>query len=109
MTLSEPNSPNSPAAVRRALADGARDLGAWRKLRGLTQAQLADRAGVGLSTLRRLERGDGGVTLENTLRILRALGILDGFSKALDPYESDIGRLRSDERLPRRVDPKRLD
>jgi transcriptional regulator with XRE-family HTH domain len=98
----------TPAAVGRALADTSRNLGAWRKLRGLTQAQLADRAGVSRSTLRRLEGGDGGVTLENTLRVLRALGILDDFPRALDPYESDVGRLRSDERLPRRVDPRRL-
>jgi transcriptional regulator with XRE-family HTH domain len=97
-----------PSAVRRALADSARDLTAWRKLRGLTQAQLADRAGIGLNTLRRLESGDGSVSLENTLRVLRALGILDGFSQALDPYESDVGRLRSDERLPERVHPRRL-
>jgi transcriptional regulator with XRE-family HTH domain len=83
-------------------------LSAWRKLRGLTQAQVADRAGVSLSTLRRLEGGDGGVTLENTMRVLRALGILDGFSRALDPYESDVGRLRSEERLPDRVRPRRL-
>ena len=109
MALSGQQSKQSPTAVRRALAEGARDLSAWRKLRGLTQAQLADRAGVSVSTLRRLERGDGGVTLENTLRVLRGLGILDGFSRALDPYESDIGRLRSDERLPRRVDPRKLD
>ena len=108
MALSDRQSKRTPAAVRRALVDGARDLSAWRKLRGLTQAQLADRAGVSLSTLRRLEGGDGGVTLENTMRVLRALGILDGFSRALDPYESDVGRLRSDERLPRRVDPRRL-
>jgi transcriptional regulator with XRE-family HTH domain len=108
MALSDRSSKQTPAAVRRALAEGARDLSAWRKLRGLTQAQLADRAGVSVSTLRRLEGGDGGVTLENTLRVLRGLGILDGFSRALDPYESDVGRLRSDERLPRRVDPRRL-
>jgi transcriptional regulator with XRE-family HTH domain len=108
MAIIDGRGKQTPAAVRRALADGARDLSAWRKLRGLTQAQLADRAGVSLSTLRRLEGGDGGVTLENTVRVLRGLGILDGFSRALDPYESDVGRLRSDERLPRRVDPRKL-
>jgi transcriptional regulator with XRE-family HTH domain len=108
MALSKDSERKPPIAVRRALADGARDLGAWRKLRGLTQAQLGDRAGISRSTLRRLEGGDGGVTLENVLRVLRALGILDGYSRSLDPYESDIGRLRFDERLPSRVDPRRL-
>jgi DNA-binding XRE family transcriptional regulator len=91
MALRDDSQKKPPAAVRRALADGSRNLGAWRKLRGLTQAQLADRAGVSVSTLRHLEGGDGGV-----------------FSRALAPYESDIGRLRSDERLPGRVDPRKL-
>jgi transcriptional regulator with XRE-family HTH domain len=80
----------------------------WRKLRGLTQVQLADRAGVSPNTLRRLERGDGGITLENVLRILRALGVLESVPRALDPYETDLGRLRSEERLPQRVRPKSL-
>ncbi len=80
----------------------------WRKLRGLTQAQLADRAGVSLRTLRRLEDGEGGVTLENLLRILRALGVIDALPRALDPYETDVGRLRSEERLPQRVRPRKL-
>jgi hypothetical protein len=56
----------------------------------------------------RLERGEGGVSVVNLLRILHALGVLDSIPKALDPYETDVGRLRSDELLPRRVRPKNL-
>jgi len=95
-----------PLPVRRALRELADNVSIWRKLLGLTQAQVADRAGVGTNTVRRLEDGEGGVALENVLRILRALGVLGVAVKALDPYESDIGRLRSDERLPQRVRPK---
>jgi len=80
----------------------------WRKLRGLTQAQLADRSGVSRATVARLESGDGGIALESLLRVLRALGIMDNLTKALDPYESDVGRLRSGEELPRRIRPSRL-
>lgn len=97
-----------PPPVRRALRDVADDVATWRKLRGLTQAQVADRSGVSRDTLIRLERGDGGVSVENLLRVLRALGVLDSLPKALDPYESDVGRLRSDERLPQRVRPRDL-
>jgi transcriptional regulator with XRE-family HTH domain len=98
-----------PQPVRRAQTKLAEDLVAWRKLRGLTRAQLAERAGIGLSTLQRLENGDGGVGTEVLLRVLRSLGILGSFSRALDPYESDLGRLRSDELLPARVRPRRLE
>lgn len=97
-----------PAPVRRALRDVGDDVSAWRKLRGLTQAQVADRSGVSRGTLARLERGDGGVSIETLLRVLRALGVLDQLPKALDPYETDIGRLRSDEQLPQRVRPRNL-
>lgn len=99
---------STPSAVRRALRELAADIATWRKLRGLTQAQLADRAGVSRDTVVRLERGDGGVGIETLLRTLRALGVLDSVVRACDPYATDVGRLRSEERLPRRVRPRDL-
>ncbi len=98
----------TPPPVRRALRQVADNVAAWRKLRALTQAQLADRSGVSRDTLLRLEGGEGGVSVENLLRVLRALGVLDNVPRALDPYETDIGRLRSEERLPQRVRTKNL-
>lgn len=95
-----------PPALGRALRSLGEDVGTWRKLRSLTQAQLADRSNVSRNTLNRLENGDGGVSTENLLRILRGLGILEVFSRAIDPYESDIGRLRFDQQLPQRVRPR---
>jgi transcriptional regulator with XRE-family HTH domain len=97
-----------PPPVARAIREVAADISTWRKLRGLTQVQLADRADVSRDTLVRLEGGDGGVSLENLLRVLRALGVLDSLPRALDPYETDVGRLRSGERLPQRVRPRDL-
>ncbi len=58
--------------------------------------------------MRRLEAGDGGVSIENLLRVLRALGIQGLLTTALDPLASDIGRLRADQGLPRRVRPRQL-
>ena len=98
----------SPLPVRRALKEMTTSLVAWRKLRGLTQAQVADRAGVSRDTVVRLEAGDGGVSTETLLRVLRGLGILEALPRALDPYETDLGRLRADEHLPARVRPRRL-
>jgi transcriptional regulator with XRE-family HTH domain len=98
----------TPSAVARALTTTGGHFSNWRKLRGLTEAQLADRAGLSRGTVRRLEDGSGGVSLENVMRIARALGVLDELTRALDPYETDIGRLRAEEALPRRVRPRRL-
>lgn len=98
----------SPLQVTRALGTVGSSLEAWRKLRGLTQAQLASRAGLNRDTIVRLEKGEGGISLENLLLVLRALGLQDVLPQALDPYESDIGRLRADEQLPKRVRPRSL-
>jgi DNA-binding XRE family transcriptional regulator len=98
----------APLPVTRALREVGSALEAWRKLRGLTQAQLASRVGLNRETIARLEKGEGGVSLENVLLVLRALGLQDLLQRALDPYESDIGRLRADELLPQRVRPRSL-
>jgi transcriptional regulator with XRE-family HTH domain len=98
----------TPIAVRRAQRQLAESVATWRKLRGLTQVQVAGRADVSRGVVRRLEAADGGVSVENLLRILRALGIQDLLAEALDPLASDIGRLRSAQELPRRVRPRRL-
>jgi transcriptional regulator with XRE-family HTH domain len=98
----------SPLPVRRALRDIGGHVQAWRKLRGLTQNQLADRAGVDRKSLMRVERGDGRVSLEIVLRVLHVLGVLDGVPSALDPLGTDIGRLRAAEQLPHRVRPRDL-
>ena len=91
-----------PKPVARALTIVGEDVRAWRLLRQLTQEQVADRAGVSAATVRRLEQGEGA-SFENVLRVARALGVLDPVVRSFDPYESDVGRLRSDERLPQRI------
>ncbi len=90
-----------PLPVARAQRRLGRDLRHWRLLQGLTMAQVADRADISVPTVRRLESGDGA-TLENVLRVARALGVLDALAGSIDPYDTDVGRLRADEQLPQR-------
>jgi transcriptional regulator with XRE-family HTH domain len=82
------------------------DLATWRRLRHLTAAQVADRAGVSRHTVMRIEGGDGA-SLESVLRVARALGVLDSLVCAADPFATDVGRMRSAEVLPRRVRPRK--
>ena len=88
--------------MSRSIRTIGEDLSTWRKLRQLTVEEVAGRAGIGRSTVLRLEAG-GGSTLENLLRVARALGVLDSLTTAVDPYNTDVGRLRSEEILPTRV------
>lgn len=92
----------TPAPATRALKALGEDIGTWRRLCRLTVAQVAERAGVSPSTVVSVGHGRGA-SLANTLRIARALGILDQLSGALDPHATDVGRLRADEALPQRV------
>jgi len=75
----------------------------WRKLLGLTAAQVADRAGIARGTLARLEHGDGGASLNAFLSVLNGLGQLQRVVDATDPYDTDLGRARADQILPQRV------
>jgi transcriptional regulator with XRE-family HTH domain len=93
----------TPLAVSRALRLMGTHISNWRKLQRLTAAQVAERAGISRDTLRAIEQGKGTTNTENLFRVLRILGVLDGVVAAADPYQTDVGRLRADEILPRRV------
>jgi transcriptional regulator with XRE-family HTH domain len=93
----------TPLAVARALRVLGEHVSNWRRLQRLTAAQVAERAGVSRDTLRAIEQGKGTASTENLLRVLRVLGDLDSVITAADPYQTDVGRLRADENLPKRV------
>lgn len=75
----------------------------WRKLQGLTQQQVADRAGVSRGAVVRLENGHPGVAVDVLMRVAGAMHITDYLVEAMDPYGTDLGRARADEALPQRV------
>ncbi len=41
--------------------------------------------------------------LRDVLRVCQGVGMLDKISEAVDPYETDLGRIRADQALPQRV------
>lgn len=78
-------------------------IATWRRLLGLTQVQVAERAGVSRGALARVEAGEPGPTIDTLFRILGALHITDQVTDALDPMRTAIGMARADEILPKRV------
>jgi len=91
--------------VLAAASEIGAQLAAWRKLLGLTAAQVAARAGIARGTLRRVEHGEAGVSVAALLSTAQALGRLDAIVQATDPYETDLGRAQADRILPQRVRP----
>ena len=92
-----------PVRVQRSATEIGRHIVTWRKLQNLTAGQVAERANVSRTTLRRLEQGDAGVGLSVFLSVVRALGQLERLVEVLDPYETDLGRARAEDTLPERV------
>ncbi len=93
----------TPLAVDRALRVLGEHVSNWRKLNRLTAAQVAERSGISRDTLRAIEQGKGTASMENLFRVLRIIGIMDGVVAAANPHQTDVGRLRMDEVLPKRV------
>ncbi|WP_454836929.1 helix-turn-helix domain-containing protein [Rhodococcus qingshengii] len=81
--------------IDRHVGEFGEHVRGWRMVLGLTAQQVAERAGITRDTLRKIETGDPSVSFRSVAQVLRALGILDQVVEAVDPLNSDIGRLRA--------------
>jgi len=84
-------------------AEAGRSLSTWRRIYALKAAQVAERAGISLGTLHKIENGDPSVSVAAFLEVVRSLGLLESLAESLDPLNSDLGRARVSESLPKRV------
>jgi transcriptional regulator with XRE-family HTH domain len=84
------------------LAELGSRLARHRLERNLTQADLAQRAGVGTATLQRVEHGQS-VQMTTMVRVLRALDLLGGLDAAIpESLQLPLAQLQRDSRRPRR-------
>ncbi|MCI1673839.1 MAG: helix-turn-helix domain-containing protein [Bifidobacterium tibiigranuli] len=91
-----------PTTVKRDLRIIGERFSQQRKLLLLTIADVAQRAGVSPTTVSNLEQGKA-VRSDSMLAIARVLQLADAIVTASDPYRTDLGRLRANEQLPKRV------
>ena len=92
-----------PIAVDQTLADLGQRIALRRRLADITQADLAEKVGLGLSTITAIERGEPGTSIGAIGRVLWGLDILSDLDS--------IATLRGDESvLLDRLDgvPKRI-
>jgi transcriptional regulator with XRE-family HTH domain len=83
------------------LADLGQQLEAYRISRNLKQAELAELAGVGRSTLVRMEAGKGG-TIDSLARVMRALGLGERLLEIVPDAKLSPLDPRSETRKPRK-------
>ncbi len=67
-------------------------LGGWRRVRGLTQAALASRAGLPQAAVSLTERGLRDVSLRTVFRLAAALKITPGTLLDVDPARTTLTR-----------------
>ena len=96
-----------PSPAARALAKLGRDLSLARRRRRLSQSSLAERSGIGVNTVRRLEKGEPRGSIEHLARILCVLGEIERLEKLLDTGTDEVGLVMMDENLPKRVRPRK--
>jgi len=90
-------------SVQEAFIETGESLKTWRILYELKATQVAERAGISLGTLHKIEKGDPTISTAAFLEVVRSLGLLDTLTESLDPLNSDLGRARVNENLPRRI------
>jgi transcriptional regulator with XRE-family HTH domain len=89
--------PPTPAALQEL----GRRLAEVRKQRGLTQEELAQRAGLGVATLRRIEDGRDA-RLGSWVRLLQALDLSSALDRLLpEDLRSPLAEARAESRAPR--------
>jgi transcriptional regulator with XRE-family HTH domain len=97
------SNPPLPLPVGRALAKLGQDIRAARLRRRITTTTMAERAFITRPTLRKVERGDPGVSLGIYATILFVLGLTPRLADLADVRTDDVGLQLEEERLPKRI------
>ncbi len=92
-----------PRPVERALHRLGQDISIARRVRRLSQEDLAQRIGTSLSTVRRMEDGYPGTALHTFLRALHVLGRLEDMVRVMATENDTLGMELVREQLPQRV------
>jgi transcriptional regulator with XRE-family HTH domain len=94
---------NTPIPAKRALKKLGEDLSNARKRRRIPMHLAAERAGISRTTLSKIEKGDGGVSLEAYAKVLFVLGMIDRLAELADPAFDELGLTLDAEHLPKRI------
>ena len=94
---------NISTHVNKSFNEIGLHLKTWRRIYKLKASQVAERAGISLKTLHKIESGDPSVCTSAFLEVARSLGLLDTIVNSLEPLNSDLGRARVNENLPKRI------
>ena len=96
-----------PRAAKQALAKLGADIAVARKKRRISTVSMAERAFISRGTLYKVERGDPSVSIGIYATVLAILGLADRFAQAADRRDDSLGLDIDEDRLPKKVQPRR--
>jgi len=79
------------------------DLNSARRRRRINKAQMAERAGIAVNTLTRIEKGDPGASMAAWASVIFVLGLTENLRNLADPGKDWTGIMLDQERLPKRI------
>ena len=91
--------------VLKKIGEDIRDA---RRRRNITMALLAERAGINVLTMSKIEKGDAGVSIGGYASVLYSLGMIERLQDIADGRHDLIGQMLVEERLPQRVRVRKL-
>lgn len=92
-----------PIPVQRALRQLGKDINAARRRRRITMQLMAERAGLGRSTIGRIEKGDPTVSMGGYASVIFVLGMTDRLNTLIEASSDLVGLGLQDEELPKRI------
>jgi len=92
-----------PLPARGALVKLGHDINNARRRRRISKALMAERAGIAINTLSRIERGEPSASMAAWAAVLFVLGLTEELRNLADPSKDNTGLILEEERLPKRI------
>ncbi len=92
-----------PVSIRSGLKKLGDDLKKARLRRRLKMTVVADRAGISLETLAKIQKGNSGVSIGNYAAVIFAIGLGTKWMALADVENDSMGRMLDEERIPKRA------
>ncbi|MXX88707.1 MAG: helix-turn-helix transcriptional regulator [Boseongicola sp. SB0677_bin_26] len=92
-----------PISARRALRKLGADLAFARRRRRISTASMAERSLISRTTLNKIEKGDGSVSMAAYLSVMLILGFEKRLASLAAAETDEVGLALDAERIPRRI------
>jgi len=103
MNVKMNKSENLPFPAQFALKKLGMDINSARRRRRISKSMMAERAGIAINTLTKVEEGNPGTTMAAWASILFVLDLTENLQNICDLKNDEIGIMLEEEHLPKRI------